>query len=304
MMSRRAPPAVALGMLALSVLAGSAVLPAAEAAAPQKVRHGYVDDRYGQLHYATAAPAGRSTKVPLVLLHQSPNSSVEFGPLILEMARDRVVVAPDTPGQGGSDGPDSAPTIQDYAAAIAEGLRGLGYGPDRPVDVVGNHTGALVAAELAVLEPRMVRRLALLGVYVVPKEQYEKAAAGVKHQAGPREALHFMCSDVPRLEKWYASQRMPDAQWVAMLIDGMRPLEKREFGHDAAFRYAAEVRERLPLVTQPVTLLAVHDDVYEGTLASRRYFRDATLVDLPQFSSYAYNTGAAELATYLRKAFD
>ena len=92
-----------------STLAFIAIFTAhASASASDKpaVRHGYVDSPYGQLHYSIVSPpdGGKKKTPPWVLFHQSPNSSVEYTELLEELGKDRVVLALDTPGHGGSDG--------------------------------------------------------------------------------------------------------------------------------------------------------------------------------------------------------
>ena len=74
------------------------------------LRRHYIDYDGGQLHYRRAEPPpGVARRVPVVCLHQTPTSSLEFEPLMRELASDRVVVALDTPGYGGSGGPPAPP---------------------------------------------------------------------------------------------------------------------------------------------------------------------------------------------------
>ncbi len=63
------------------------------------VRRGYVDGRFGQVHYHSARPSTASeSKTPLVLFHQNPKSAEDCEPLTREMGRDRLTLAFDTPG--------------------------------------------------------------------------------------------------------------------------------------------------------------------------------------------------------------
>lgn len=116
-----------------------------------RVKRGFVDSVYGKIHNLTAHPetslSGTRWKTPLVMFHSSPLSSQEFAPLIAELGWDRNVIAPNTPGQGLSDGPDRVFTIADWAAMHAA-LTQLNYGKARPVDFFANHTGAWIAGEL------------------------------------------------------------------------------------------------------------------------------------------------------------
>src|SRR6056297_1462906 len=114
------------------------------------VARGYVDGPFGQIHYRQSTGTGPS----LVLLHQVPNSSEMFGPAFAELTASGVhSVAYDTPGYGLSDTPGHLPSIVDYATAIACAMRQLGLAG---VTLLGHHTGAAIAAEIAVREPELV----------------------------------------------------------------------------------------------------------------------------------------------------
>ncbi len=292
-----------IALAALSLLA-SIALPAAPA--ERGVRHGYVDNRFGQLHYTLATPpiAKAARKTPVAMIHQTVNAAIESRGLFDELARDRVVIAIDTPGYGGSDGPPQTITIEEYAAAIAEGLRGLGLGRRQPIDVIGLHTGALIAAELAIAEPATIRRAVLSGVYVVPEERWNKALASLPTYRTSAEYFDWFVATLPRLRQYAQERGIPDADWGRITAESLRPLVRREFGHDAAFRYAARAPERLPKVTQPVLLLALGDGLRQPTLDSKPLFRDVQVADLPQYTDGAWFPDVAPVASALKKFLD
>jgi pimeloyl-ACP methyl ester carboxylesterase len=281
----------------------------AQAQAPaiaRSVRNGYVDDRFGQLHFTMATPQipKSARRTPVVMFHQTVNASIESRPLFDELAKDRVVIAIDTPGYGNSDGPAQPITIEEYAAAIAEGLRGLGYGPRNPLDVFGLHTGALIAAELAIAEPKTVRRAVLSGVYVVPEERWKKALATLPPYKSSAEYFDWAVGILPRLRQYAQERGIPDADWGRITVESLRPLLRREYGHEAAFRYAARAPQRLPKLTQPVLLLALGDSLRQPTLDSRPLFRDARVADLPQYLDGAYYPDVGPIAGALRGFLD
>lgn len=275
-------------------------------AADAVIKRGYVDNRYGQLHYQMAMPADAKAKqrIPLVMFHQTANTSMEFGKLISEMGRDRVVIAVDTPGYGGSDGPKDVPTITDYMGAVNEALKNLGYGANKPVDVLGLHTGAFTAIELAIAEPKMVRKAVLVGVWLVSEETRLAAIARLPRYKTSVEFFDWFAASLPRLQKTALAQNAGDTDWGLVIADSLRPLIKREYGHDAAFAYAAKLRERAPLVTQPVLLLALNDGIRQSTLDSQPLFKKPTLADFPDLKEGAFFTAAPELGVSLRKFLD
>lgn len=98
---------------------------------------------------------------PVVLLHESPRSSVALMPLATRIAKEFTVFALDTPGYGLSDPlPMDRPTIDDFADAVARSLRAAGLSR---VPVYGTHTGATIAAAMGVRHPDLVSGLVLDG---------------------------------------------------------------------------------------------------------------------------------------------
>lgn len=132
--------------------------PPARTSTAGAIQRRYLTTRSGQLLMRQLAGSGR----PLVMLHTSPSSSALLAPLMAELARDRPVIAFDTAGNGDSDRPagDGPFDIGDFAAIVNEALDILQVGE---LDVYGTHTGALIAAEVAISR-RGVRRLILEGV--------------------------------------------------------------------------------------------------------------------------------------------
>jgi pimeloyl-ACP methyl ester carboxylesterase len=114
----------------------------------------------GLIHYRHTVGGG--DRVPLVMAHGGPGSSLGLVPLIADLGADRVVAAPDMMGNGDSDPPPRAPTtIGFYADGLIAVMDQLGL---EQVDLYGHHTGAQVITEMAIAHPERVRRLVLDGV--------------------------------------------------------------------------------------------------------------------------------------------
>jgi len=128
-----------------------------------RTRRAYFDCRFGQLHVRTAFPTtgGFDEQATLFCLHPDQSSSRMFTRFLPEIADVRSVYAPDLPGFGESD-PSPTPSAADAAAGamsdLANGLR------LRQIDVLGAHSGAMVALDLAAARPELVRRLVLVGI--------------------------------------------------------------------------------------------------------------------------------------------
>jgi pimeloyl-ACP methyl ester carboxylesterase len=127
-----------------------------------RTRRAYFDCRFGQLHVRTAFPTtgGFDEQVTLICLHPDQSSSRAFARFLPEIADVRSVYAPDLPGLGESD-PSPASSTADAASAVSDLADDLRL---KQIDLLGIHTGARVALELASVRPQLVRRVVLVGV--------------------------------------------------------------------------------------------------------------------------------------------
>lgn len=100
------------------------------------------------------------TLPPLVLLQHFRGNLDYWDPALLDvLAADREVVTVDLPGVGGSTG-----TTPDNVTEMTRGaLRFIDILGLRVVDVLGFSLGGHIAQELALIRPRLVRRLILAG---------------------------------------------------------------------------------------------------------------------------------------------
>jgi pimeloyl-ACP methyl ester carboxylesterase len=99
---------------------------------------------------------------PVLLVHGSPQSGRAVVPLMQAVARaGGTAIAPDTPGNGWSTPLPGAKGAAAFADALGEVAGALGLGP---LPVYGFHTGAVLAAELALRQPGRVGALLLDGV--------------------------------------------------------------------------------------------------------------------------------------------
>ena len=124
-----------------------------------RAARGYVDLPWGQVHYRH----GGDPDAPTVLvLHQSPLSSATYEAVVEPLARRGLrVVAPDTPGFGMSDPTPTTWSIPEYAEAAWAFADAVGLGR---VHLLGQHTGAVIAAEAAFQQPERVDGVVLQGL--------------------------------------------------------------------------------------------------------------------------------------------
>ncbi len=122
--------------------------------------------KYGdrQVHYRRAGNGPC-----LVLLHQSPQSSLEYVGLMKDWGRHFTVIAPDTPGYGASDPiTGDGLTMADFADCVAEFIRALGI---KKTGLYGFHTGAAMATETAARHPDLVTAVAVNGYGAFNEEE-------------------------------------------------------------------------------------------------------------------------------------
>jgi pimeloyl-ACP methyl ester carboxylesterase len=128
-----------------------------------RVRRGYFECRYGQLHVHNAIPPGGGFEegTTLLCLHPAGLNGRVFKGLLPQLGRERSVYAPDIPGNGESDGPATRASVVEIAASIGDFLDSMRF---RQLDVLGYQQGSLLAAELAIARPQQIRRVVLVGV--------------------------------------------------------------------------------------------------------------------------------------------
>jgi pimeloyl-ACP methyl ester carboxylesterase len=172
--------------------------------ASPRLRRAYFECRYGQLHVHNAIPAGGGFDelTTLVCLHASSNTGRVFLELSRILGASRSIYSPDTPGCGESDSPPAQPALGEYAAAIGDFLDAMRF---RQVDLLGMHSGAAVAAELAIARPNVVRRVVMVGAPALDADERRSYRDLSAPEGTPRGALWARAA----LIDWDADKRLP-----------------------------------------------------------------------------------------------
>ena len=112
---------------------------------------------------------------PLLLIHGLGSSTEDWEPQASALECAFTVVAYDVRGHGKTDKPEGRYSIAQFAADAAELIRELALGP---VHVMGLSMGGMIAFQLAVDRPDLVRSLVIVnsGPEMVPRTWREKLA--------------------------------------------------------------------------------------------------------------------------------
>jgi pimeloyl-ACP methyl ester carboxylesterase len=258
---------------------------------------GYVDVPWGQLHYRAAGDVGAPA---VLMLHQSPLSSATYEPVLPLLAASGVrAVALDTPGYGMSDAPPQPWSIPEYAQAVWTFADAAGL--DQVV-LLGQHTGAVIAAEAARQTPGRVSGVVFQGIPLYSAEEraekmrswapgYTPAADG-SHLAKVWGRIHDLYPDI--------GLESADRQVVEYLSVGpdYAPAYRAVFGHEV---------DTAALASLPVLLLhGDRDLVARMNDVVTAAFPHATLTEIPGGTDFAHEEQpepfAAALASFVRTA--
>jgi len=102
---------------------------------------------------------------PMVLIHGLTRTASTWLPVGRRLASRHPVVAPDLRGHGDSDAPLKGYDLESLALDVLTVTAGAGWGEavdGPPVVIAGHGLGAMVAVEMALLQPASVRAVALI----------------------------------------------------------------------------------------------------------------------------------------------
>ena len=244
------------------------------------MRKGYVDGTFGQIHYRLAEAQSDGGKPALICLHQSPKSGLEFETFMREASRDRLVNAPDYPGYGMSDPAPSedATTIPMYAEEMWRVVDGLGLST---VDLFGNHTGAKVAAQMALTGRDRVHAIAMISAAILTDEEREMFKDMFTPIPLDAEHSRFKISWDRIIERQGPGQtlEMMDRSIYMNMMGG----EAYEWGHVAAFAWGKSFDDALAKLPHRITLLNPTDDLTECTRRAEALMRNGEIIECPQW---------------------
>jgi pimeloyl-ACP methyl ester carboxylesterase len=237
---------------------------------PVPIDRAFVRLSTGLVHYRSAGVA-TTDGLPLYMAHSGPGSSLGLSAMIGHLGRTRRVIAPDLPGNGDSDPPAiAAPDLRYYVDGVVRLLDALGI--DR-VDFYGQHGGAHIGCELAVVHPDRVGRIILDGfaLFDAPLkallvERYAPRVVPDEHGGHLAWAwmfvqdltLHFPYFLRDPAHRLHSTAVPTAARRQALAVDLIKALPTYHLAYQAVFAHPAA--ERLPLIGQPTLVMGANGD--------------------------------------------
>lgn len=229
----------------------------------------------GQIHYAECGPSDGDV---VLFLHQTPRSWAEFRDVLPIVGQRYRAIAMDTIGFGDSVVPAWKGTIERWAAVVAEFLSSLGV---QTADVVGHHTGGVIAIELAAARPDLVDKLVLSSTPFTD-QAFRDARLGMPSI----DEVEVMADGTHLAALWQRRQSFypggrPDLLH-AFVLDALKVLDHVEYGHTAVASYRME--DRINLVTQATLILRAMADPFASPHAPELLARlsAARIVEIEQ----------------------
>lgn len=259
------------------------------------LRKGYADTQFGQIHYRAA---GSGPGLPLVLLHQTASDSVMYEPLMRALATETRLIALDTPGFGGSFALDGPPTVAQWSETLTDALDAMGVAE---CNLFGHHTGASIAAQIAVDRPGLVRALGLSGPPYLSAEQRARFLATAVYRITPsRDGAHLGAI----WQRIFAKEpgvplALGERETLLTLQAGPRyaPAYEAVFTHDFA--------ALLPRIACPTLVMAgEHDSLRACVEPACRALPNAQMRILPDAGTYVCERQTEAVAALLRAFFN
>ena len=271
------------------------------------MKRAYATTRFGQVHLRFLdprergclalgdgrAPAVREIEPALVCLHPFPYSGGFFETIAPLLGAGRPVCAPDCPGFGGSDPPPRMLSMEEIATTMHEALADCRDRLTVPFDLLGFHSGCLLAVEMARLKPDRIRKMALIDVpYFTPEEQagrYPRSTAETRY-TGDLSSL---------ADAWEFSVRkriggMPLERAFSNFVELLRAGERANWGYHATLTY--ECAPRFRDVRHDTLVVATQYMLKEHTRKAAADIPGATFVERKDVTRAVMEEGATAIA--------
>ncbi len=215
----------------------------------QRIKRAFLDTEDGQILYRIGGE-GES----LLLLHRSPESSDEFREIMSILAQKRLVIAMDMMGFGDSDKPPRMYSIADYGKTVIMLLDELGI---KTTSILGNHTGAYVAGEVAAAYPERIEKLILCNIDEFSEQ--EQVALSKKYS----DAFQIKADGSHLMKRWLAHQSQAGSPELnhRCFLEELKCYGYPAYGGLAVIKYCSSIQERFGFIKSPTLILSGTEDI-------------------------------------------
>ncbi len=214
-------------------------------------------------------------------------------PLVAELPSADTIWLPDCPGLGRSDALAGEPDIETAANALVEAL---GSHVEGSVNLLGFHTGCLVAAEWAIAHPSKVANLVMVDIPYFEADRRAALVATTEGSVWPPDNADLVAE---LYEKDVASRVAVSGQ--ARAFDFFRAHLSAQTDPQQWFRAAFEYRieRRFKQIMSATRVIATDSTLRSGTIAAGELIRDAQIIDAPHIKNPVFESHASTLAELL-----
>ena len=259
----------------------------------------YIQIKKGQMHLYEIEASVEERYKPLLCLHPAPYSGLFFKTIMPLLNKYRRIIAPDYPGYGGSYSLGANPKIADYADAINEGF--MQNDTQIQYDLLGFHTGCLVANELSIINEQSVDKIIMIDIpYFNHKEQ---------KRLYPQMTNPLSISgDIESLQKTWdfniknRIDKVPIERSLELFIENLKPGKNDYFAFHAAFTYKCE--ERFKSNPKHINVIATKSMLLEATKIAAQTLNNSEIVNIHTITSNVFEEGAEVIAENVLSILD
>lgn len=221
-------------------------------------RRGFVDGPDGQIFFREMGVGP-----PVILLHQILRTSLDYEYVLPILADGYRVIAFDNVGCGDSDAAPTPYTLQQHALAIAKAMKQLNI---ERAAIIGHHSGANQALELALQMPQLVRCVVLSGLFYTENEtelaELRVKARGMRNPQVQADGSHLVAFWHEGLQTNWGKPRFPRERLDLLerfVLEQIKNGQRRFEPYVALMAYDTSVR--LAQLSAPCLFLKASDDI-------------------------------------------